>query len=180
MKIIAFAGSNSETSVNKQLVTYVAHQFDGQEIEILDLNDYEMPIFSPSREAKGIPQEAQDFAAKIDSSDLILMSLAEYNSTYTTAFKNLFDWVSRIKDRKHFGEKPMFLLSAAPGPGGGKNVTEAFLKRAPFSGTTVLENFILPKFKDNFEEGTGVTDEALNAELHEKIKKVKANFNLEA
>jgi chromate reductase len=174
MKIVAFAGSNAEQSVNKKLIHYAATYFENDEVEILDLNDYEMPIFKPEREAAGIPQLAIDFAKKIDASDLILMSLAEYNSTYTAAFKNIFDWVSRVKDRKHFGEKPMFLMSAAPGPGGGKNVTEAFLKRAPFSGTTVLENFILPKFKDNFEEGKGIINPELKEEFEQKINSVKS------
>ena len=174
MKVIAFAGSNSETSVNKKLIQFAATYFENDEVEVLDLNDYEMPIYKPEREAAGIPQLALNFAAKIDSSDLILMSLAEYNSTYTAAFKNIFDWISRVKDRKHFGEKPMFLMSAAPGPGGGKNVTEAFLQRAPFSGTTVLENFILPKFKDNFEEGKGIINPELRVEFEQKIESVKS------
>ena len=176
MKVLAFAGSNSENSVNKKLIHFAATYFENDEVEVLDLNDYEMPIFKPEREAAGIPQLALDFAKKIDASDLILMSLAEYNSTYTTAFKNIFDWVSRIKDRKNFGKTPMILMSAAPGPGGGKNVTEAFLKRAPFSGTTVLENFILPKFKDNFEEGKGIINDELKAEFEEKIESVKSKL----
>ena len=35
--IIAFAGSNSENSINKQLVTYVANQVKDVEIKVLDL-----------------------------------------------------------------------------------------------------------------------------------------------
>ena len=176
MRIIAFAGSNSDQSVNKKLIVFASTFFKDDEVEILDLNDYEMPIYKPEREAEGLPQLALDFANKIDSSDLILMSLAEYNSTYTSAFKNVFDWVSRVKDRKHFGDKPMFLMSAAPGPGGGKNVLETFLKRAPFSGTTILENFILPKFKDNFEEGKGITNPELRAEFEQKIESIKSQI----
>ncbi|WP_417429003.1 NADPH-dependent FMN reductase [Halpernia sp.] len=176
MKILAFAGSNSEQSVNKKLIHFASTYFKEDEVEILDLNDFEMPIYKPEREATGIPQLAIDFAHKIDNSDLIIMSLAEHNSTYTSAFKNIFDWVSRVKGRKHFGEKPMFLMSTATGPGGGKNVTEAFLKRAPFSGTTVLENFILPKFKENFEEGKGIINEELKAEFEQKVESVKSRL----
>ena len=35
-KIIAFGASNSETSINKQLATYAANQFENTSIEILD------------------------------------------------------------------------------------------------------------------------------------------------
>lgn len=178
MKILAFAGSNSDASINKKFVTYAAGCFEGHEVEILDLNDYEMPIYKPQRQEEGIPEEAVKFAAKIDGSDLIIMSLAEYNSTYTAAFKNIFDWISRIKDRKHFGDKPIFLLATAPGPGGGKNVVEAFLKRAPFSGANVLEHFILPKYNETFEEGKGIINEEKRREFQEKVELVKAKVRL--
>ena len=177
MKILAFAGSNSTVSINKKLVTFASTFFPDDEVEILDLNDFEMPIYKHERELEdGIPQVAKDFASKIDSSDLILMSLAEHNSAYSTAFKNVFDWVSRIKDRKHFGEKPIFLMATAPGNGGGKNVIEVFLKRAPFSGANVITSFSLPNFKERFEEGKGITDEEKKAEFLEKLEAVKAYF----
>ena len=44
-KIIAFAGSNSKASINKQLATYVAGQIQGTEAKVLDLNDYELPLY---------------------------------------------------------------------------------------------------------------------------------------
>lgn len=178
MKILAFPGSNSEVSINKKLVTFAASFFPDDNVEILDLNDFEMPIYKHQRELEnGIPQLAKDFASKIDSSDLILMSLAEHNSVYSAAFKNVFDWVSRIKDRKHFGDKPIFLMATAPGNGGGKNVIEVFLKRAPFSGANVITSFSLPNFKERFEEGKGITDEEKKAEFHEKLEAVKAHFS---
>jgi chromate reductase len=55
-KIIAFGASSSKVSINKQLATYAAGQFENAAVEILDLNDYEMPIFSTDKEtATGIP-----------------------------------------------------------------------------------------------------------------------------
>ena len=38
-KIIAFAGTNSKTSINKQLVTYSASLLNEVDVTILDLND---------------------------------------------------------------------------------------------------------------------------------------------
>ena len=171
MKILAFAGSISSDSINHQLVSYVTTLFSNQDIEILDLNDYQMPMFSSDMEKEiGIHELAQKFADKIDESDLIIMSLAEYNSSYAAAFKNTFDWMSRVKNRKHFGEKPMFLLSTALGPGGGKNVSAEFMKRAPFSGANVITNFVLPKFKENFEIEKGIINEELKKEFLEKLE----------
>lgn len=179
MKILAFAGSISSDSINKKLVNWAVSHFENAEIETLDLIDYEMPLFSSDREREiGVHPLAQKFADKIDGSDLIVMSLAEYNSAYTGAFKNTFDWVSRIKERKHFGDKPVFLLSTAPGPGGGKNVSEIFMKRAPFSGANIITNFVLPKFKETFEEGKGIVDEEKKAEFFEKLELVKKEMGI--
>ena len=49
-KIIAFGASSSRNSINKQLATFAANQFKNTEVEILDLNDYEMPLFSVDKE----------------------------------------------------------------------------------------------------------------------------------
>lgn len=177
MKILAFAGSISSDSINRKLVEFAVTNFDNAEVVLLDLNDYEMPFFSTQKEKEiGYHPLALTFAEKIDASDLIIMSLAEYNSAYTAAFKNVFDWVSRIKDRTHFGDKPIFLLSTATGAGGGKNVSEVFMKRAPFSGANVLTNFVLPKFKETFEVGKGIIDEEKRTEFEEKVNEVKSHF----
>ena len=179
MKILAFAGSISSDSLNHKFVTYVTTLFPEQKIEILDLNDYQMPMFSSDQEKEiGVHPLAQKLADKIDDSNAIFMSLAEYNSSYTGAFKNTFDWLSRIKGRKHFGEKPMFLLSTAPGPGGGKHVTDTFLKRAPFSGANIITNFVLPKFNDHFDAEKGITDEELKKEFMHKVKIVKETLGI--
>ena len=177
MKILAFGGSNSKDSINKQLAAFAAKQFEDAEVELLDLNDFEMPIFSIDREKQaGIPDLALNFAQKIDASDLLIISLAEHNSSYTVAFKNIFDWISRIKDRKHFGEKPVFLLATATGPGGGRHVLAAFEARSVSSGATVLQSFYLPKFKETFVAGQGIADTDKKAEFDEKLAFVKNFF----
>ncbi|NAW51553.1 NADPH-dependent FMN reductase [Elizabethkingia argentiflava] len=179
MKILAFAGSNSPSSINKILVEYVAKEFKTQGVEVLDLNDYEMPIYGVAREQQfGVPQKAKDFAEKIDAADLVIMSLAEHNSSYTVAFKNIFDWISRIPGRPHWGDKDIFLMATAPGPKGGINVLEAATARFPYSGGKVVETFTLPKFKDNFDPEKGIVNVEKAKELAYKIGKIKERFEL--
>ena len=74
MKILAFGASSSATSINKQLVTYAAGLLDDVDVEILDLNDYELPLFSEDKEKEiGQPQAAKDFFAKIGESDALII-----------------------------------------------------------------------------------------------------------
>jgi len=155
-KIIAFGASSSKQSINKQLATFAANQFQNVTIEILDLNDYEMPIFSVDKEKEnGIHPLAQDFYAKLGSADLIIISFAEHNGNYSTAFKNILDWTSRI-NAKTFQEKPVLLLATSPGARGGSSVLEIASKRFPFQGGIVKGSFSLPSFYENFDVVNGI------------------------
>ena len=176
MKILAFAGSNSSTSINKKLVKYAIDKLNISEFEILDLNDFEMPIYSTDREKEGLPKLAYDFAEKIDTSDFLIVSLAEYNGNYSSALKNLMDWVSRVPERKIFGGKPMFLMATSPGKRGGETVLEIAGKRFPFDGATLVDTFSLPFFYEFFDAEKGIVDEGKSKELDEKIEKLKADF----
>lgn len=176
MKILAIAGSNSETSINKQLVSYAASLVENAEIETVDMNEFEMPIYKHQREVEsGVPQEAKNFAAKIDAADVIFISLAEHNGTYSTTFKNVFDWTSRIKDRAVWNEKPMLLMATATGARGGLSVLEAATKRFPLHGGNIVETFTLPFFNDNFDKSSHkIVNEEKDNELKEKIQKISA------
>jgi len=172
-KIIAFGASSSKNSINKQLAAYTANQFQNVSVEILDLNDYEMPIFSIDKEKEnGIPQLAHDFYAKLGSADLIIISFAEHNGAYSTAFKNIFDWASRING-KTFQEKPMLLLATSPGARGGSSVLEIAKNRFPFQGGIVKGSFSLPSFNDNFDSEEGITNEELKNELLKIVNSIE-------
>ena len=173
-KLLAFGASNSSDSINKQLASYASKQFKNSAVDLLDLNDYEMPIYSKDREKKdGIPQPAKDFYKKIGDADLILISFAENNGNYTTAFKNILDWMSRLNG-KTFQEKPMLLLATSPGARGGSSVLDIAVKRMPFQGGVVKGSFSLPSFNENFDAEKGIiSNEDLNNQLLEIIKRIE-------
>jgi NAD(P)H-dependent FMN reductase len=163
-KIIAFAGSSSQNSINKKLANYAAHLFQNATVEVLDLNDYEMPIYSTDREkVNGVPQLAIDFFSKITQSDIVVVSLAEHNGAYSTAFKNVFDWVSR-HNNKLFQQKPVLLLATSPGPRGGMGVLEIAKDRFPRHDAQLIGTFSLPSFNDNFQDGK-ISNPELDLEL---------------
>ncbi|MEM9343893.1 MAG: NAD(P)H-dependent oxidoreductase [Pseudomonadota bacterium] len=138
MKTLAFAASNHSQSINRALVGYAADRLralhDGADVEFVDINDYEMPIYSLDRErAGGIPPLAQEFFGKIGAADAVLVSFAEYNGYVTAAWKNIYDWMSRI-DAKVWQDKPVVALAATPGPRAGANVLQTQEFTAPFFG----------------------------------------------
>ena len=149
--IVAIGASNSTNSINRQLAFWAASQVEESQIELLDLNDYEMPIYSVDRENDtGIPQQALDFKQRINEADGIVISLAEYNGSYTSAFKNITDWVSRIEGGT-WDNKPLFLLATSPGPRGGMGVLASAKMTFPYQGGIVAGSMSLPSFHQNFD-----------------------------
>ena len=176
MRIFAFAGSNSSTSINKRLVIFALKSFPEAEINLIDLNDYEMPIFSVDREKAGYPEQAYLFLENINQCDLIVCSLSENNRNFSVAFKNVFDWCSRI-NAKVFQDKKMFVMTTSPGGFGGGNSMNLAKNIFPAFGGNILQTFSLPKFYENFNDEDGILDQTLLADFNQKIKDLQENLS---
>jgi chromate reductase len=167
--IIAFGASSSRQSINKKLAKYTADQIKNTSLDLLDLNDYEMPIYSIDKENEtGIPQLALDFKGKIRQADGIIISFAEHNGAYSAAFKNIYDWVSRI-EADVWLKKPMFIMATSPGGRGGQGVLEMAYARFSRANENLIESFSLPFFDKNFDENEGITDEEINSEYRKTL-----------
>ena len=174
MKIIAFGGSNSKSSINKQLATFTASLFYNASVEVLDLNDYEMPLFGVDIEKEiGHHKLAKAFMDKLASADLLIVSMAENNGNYSVAFKNVFDWCSRIT-KSIFQDKDMVLLATSTGARGGATVLDIAKNAFPRYGANIKVTFSLPSFNENFDTEKG---EISNTILrHELRKLIETNF----
>lgn len=179
MNVLAFAASSSRNSINKALLSYAAGLLeaglvDNADVEVIDINDYEMPLYSVDREQEGgIPDQAHQFYKKIGDADALLISYAEHNGSYTAAFKNLFDWTSRINVKVYQG-KPAVLLAASPGPGGARNVLASAKGSAPHFAMEVKADLSIPRFYDNFDMENGHVS---HAEIQAKLESVLVKLN---
>ena len=161
MKILSFGASTSSQSINRQFARYAAGQVPGAEVTDLDLRTLELPLFDVDREeSEGQPEAAQQFLDLIRSHDALVVSLAEHNGSYSAAFKNLYDWASRI-EQKVWAGKPMLLLATSPGGRGGATVVEAAKATFPRMGADLRASFSLPSFYDNFDAESGIKQETL-------------------
>jgi chromate reductase, NAD(P)H dehydrogenase (quinone) len=173
MKILALAGSSSKQSINRKLANYAASLFKDAEIDQLDLNDFDMPLFSVDKEAETGPQKkATEFINRISKCDVIVLSLAEHNGTYSVFFKNVLDWCSR-QNPSLFQKKKMLLLATSPGARGGQSVLDAAKSRFPFLGAEIVGTFSLPEFGKNFSNEKGITNNEYQNQLIELINKLK-------
>ncbi len=169
MKVLAFAASSSKKSINKKLVSYAGSMLNECVVDVIDLNDFELELFSEDKEAEiGSPESAKQFVALVENADAVMISFAEHNGSYTAAYKNLFDWCSRINP-KVYKDKSMVLMSTSPGPGGAQNVLNSAIQSMPHFGGNVKGSFSLPSFYENFDVDKNVIGDA---ELDAQLKSV--------
>ena len=126
IKILAFTGSGRKDSYNKKVLKVAAQGATeaGAEVTIIDLADFDMPIFNEDLESKeGMHPGGQKFKELLIKHDGFLISSPEYNSSYSALLKNSIDWASR----QVAGEVPMQaykgqvagIMGASPGALGG-------------------------------------------------------------
>ncbi|MEO1304609.1 MAG: NAD(P)H-dependent oxidoreductase [Pseudomonadota bacterium] len=161
MRILAFGASNHSASINGVLAQFAANRFKEKfepnaEVSVLELNDFEMPIYSLDREkANGVHSLAQEFFAHIGTADALIISFPEYNGSYSSAWKNIHDWMSRIQMAIYQG-KPLLALSATPGPRAGAGVLGAVEQSAPFFGAELRGVVGIGKWSEAYDPASGV------------------------
>ncbi|MEY3236914.1 MAG: hypothetical protein RI883_1015 [Bacteroidota bacterium] len=169
--ILAIGGSTSNKSINKKLADHTALMFKDTTVQFYDLSLNDIPIFSVQLEAViGMPELVLDFVKLMDEADFLVVSLAENNGNLNAGFKNLLDWVSRIKGRKTFADKPMLLMATSPGARGGASVLEIAEKSFKRLGADIKITFSLPSFEENFDEEKGIINPVILAELKSIVK----------
>ena len=175
-RIITIAGSNSQKSINKRLLSHTTSLLENVETLSIDLNDYTLPIYGVDFELEnGIPNTIKRLDKSFEKTDGFILSLAEHNGSYTAVFKNTLDWLSRA-NMKIWRKKPMFLMATSPGGRGGTTVLQTAKAYFPYLGGNIIADFSLPNFNDNFSED-GISNNRLKEELSKKIKFFEQQLN---
>ncbi|MBD2124646.1 NADPH-dependent FMN reductase [Trichocoleus sp. FACHB-262] len=125
-KILAFAGSARQDSINKKLVKVALEgaKAAGAEVTYLDFRDLPIPLYDGDlEEAEGLPENVLKLKALMKAHQGFLIACPEYNSSITPLLKNAIDWASRSEPGELplecFAGKVAVLMSASPGALGG-------------------------------------------------------------
>jgi len=169
--ILAFAGSNSSTSINYQLVKQTVSQINDHKVQLLNMANYPFPMYSEDVEKKkGYSNSLVELKNDIQKAEGLIISVNEHNGNPSAYFKNLIDWLSRL-ERKFLKDTKILLMSASPGKGGGAGALEITKKLLPRFEAEVVATFSLPSFKDNFDTQNGIAKNDLAKSHSEAIKK---------
>jgi chromate reductase, NAD(P)H dehydrogenase (quinone) len=164
MKLLALAGSIRKDSLNKKLLA-IAGDVAGKKgatVTVVDLADFEMPLYSGDIEEKqGIPAAANKLKELFNNVDGVIISAPEYNYSVSGVLKNAFDWMSRIRPQP-FKQKHILLMSASPSVVGGNRGLWAL--RIPLEGLGAFvypEMFSLAVAHEAFDTTGGLKDSNL-------------------
>jgi chromate reductase len=129
MKLLVFAGSTRQTSLNRRLAKVAAQiALDaGAEVSHIELADFDIPMYNADLEAKGTPADVLRLKQVMFEHPAWIVCSPEYNGSYTALLKNTIDWVSSpVKADpawsdgfKSFRGKVVGMLSASNGALGG-------------------------------------------------------------
>lgn len=169
-KIVAFAGSNSSTSINFKLVRYTSSLLTDVEVNVLNMVNYPFPLYSEDLEKKsGFSNSLGELHADIMEADGLIISVNEHNGNLSAYFKNVIDWLSRF-NRKFVEGKTIFLMSTSPGKRGATGANEIARQLLSHMGAEVSANFSLPSFHENFDTDENVvSDETLDNVLKKEL-----------
>lgn len=176
-KILAFAGSTQENSVNKKLLREAVNlaKEAGAIVTVVNLKDYAAPFYDGDLESnEGMPAKAKELRTLMIQNSVIMIASPEYNGSLSAILKNALDWASRNEEkapsREAFKGKKFILMCASPSPQGGarglahlKNIIEAL------GGTVVAQEIALPNAYTAFNEEGQLINPQVKAKLKETI-----------
>ena len=173
IKVLAFAGSLRQDSLNKKLVKQAAKgaEVAGAQVTYIDLRDFNIPVYDGDLEEKVVQPEGGFRLKKLfDEHDGFLLSTPEYNSSIPGALKNVIDWLSRQvpgeRVYQQFEGKVCVLMSASPGAFGA--VRSATTTRAILSHiqTIVIPQSVnLPHADQAFNDDGALKDPKMQARV---------------
>lgn len=148
MKTLIFAGSTRNDSVNRKLAQEIHSELPDS--TLLELRDYPMPLYDGDLEARvGLPEAVRQFRQVLREHDTVVIASPEYNGFFPALLKNVIDWATRPEPGEShsiaFRGKHVILLSASPGPGGGRRGLVQLTEQLETIGAKVLKTFAIPK-----------------------------------
>lgn len=138
--------------------------------------DLRMPLYDGDlEEAEGVPPAAQTLYDQIAAADAVVIACPEYNKAPPGVVKNALDWVSRLKGNP-WKEKPVAILSAAGGRGGGDRSQFALrLMLTPFQPRLLTGPEVMVADSGNaFDEDGRLKDARYQKVLDELMQKLRA------
>ena len=179
-RILVFAGSAREGSLNKKLARVAARAVgdNGGEATLIDLRDYTFPIYDGDLEAKeGMPSAATKLRELFVSHPAFLIVSPENNGSMSSLLKNTIDWLSRDTEGRSglepYKGKVAALMAASPGAFGGVlGLTHLRMSLSKLLVHVIPDQFPLPNADKAFAEDGSLTQAWQHKALQTVVKQL--------
>ena len=121
---LVMSASTRSGSINGALARHLVDAITerGDTAELVDLTEYEMPMYHGDLEAAdGVPAAAHDLVDRVRGAERLVIVTPEYNGAFPPLLKNTIDWMTRV-DRSFMVHLTVHLAAATPGRSGGARV----------------------------------------------------------
>jgi chromate reductase, NAD(P)H dehydrogenase (quinone) len=149
--LVASSGNNMKLALKLQELAIE----QGSKVELIDLVDLNLPLYSTKEEEKnGVPTQVKELASKILDLKAFIIIAPEYNGVMPPVLNNAMAWTSRsTKDwRDAFNEKTVGL--ATHSGGGGTKGLQAMRMMFQHLGANVIAREILTTYEKPLNEHT--------------------------
>jgi len=149
--LVASSGNNMKLALKLQELAIE----QGSKVELIDLVDLNLPLYSTKEEEKnGIPTQVKELASKILDLKAFIIIAPEYNGVMPPVLNNAMAWTSKsTKDwRDAFNEKTVGL--ATHSGGGGTKGLQAMRMMFQHLGANVIAREILTTYEKPLNEDT--------------------------
>lgn len=149
--LVASSGNNMKLALKLQELAIE----QGSKVELIDLVDLNLPLYSTKEEEKnGVPTQVKELASKILDLKAFIIIAPEYNGVMPPVLNNAMAWTSRsTKDwRDAFNEKAVGL--ATHSGGGGTKGLQAMRMMFQHLGANVIAREILTTYEKPLNEHT--------------------------
>jgi len=174
-KILVMTGSARLDSIHRKLAREAVEALReaGVEATLADLRDFPMPIYDGDLETgEGLPERARALKELARTHDGFLIASPEYNGSFPALLKNALDWISRPEPGDGplavFRGKAAAIVSASPGPGGGRRGLRHLRELLEMMGMRVTPEEL------SIAKATGALDEQGRLARTEDIAGLKA------
>lgn len=183
MKILVFAGSTRQQSFNRRLAAVAAEaaHIEGAQATLLELADFDIPMYHADLEARGTPADVIRLKEIMDAHPAWIIVTPEYNGSYTGLLKNTLDWASSpvaghpvfADGSRPFAGKVVGMLSASNGALGGLRAQSHLAPLLINLGCWLApRQYALPRAASAFGEQGQLTDPAQQAQVQAVVSQV--------
>ncbi len=145
----------SNLDLSQEIKSYVQEK-KNINCEILNLETYDLPLFTPSleimiKEKGSYPEEIEIIKEHLISSDAIIWCSPEYNGGVSPILTNMIAWVSRIGDdwKEGFDGKKTLICSSSGG--NGNSFVKGFSIQLSYLGANILEKSLIKTKKNGIK-----------------------------